>query len=431
MKKHLLLFASAVLVAPIAMASDGDMLQPVSKTPLLSGQAVPSDAVVSFNEGGGGGGGCGNCCDPCHRCFWIYGEYINWWTKGDDTPTLIRSSTTLNGVTATRTYGNDLNDNFRQGFRAGGGFYPHCKCLNLGIEANWFSLGDSNQDATFIPGAGTTITRPFNNVITGQPDSLLISGGPAVPIGNDQRGTLTGQATVNHSSRFWGGNVGFRNRLGGKECGDDCGQGCMDGGCAGNNCKGCLELLYGYQYYQLNETLNIRTSSALGNIASQFVAEDFDNSNQYHGAYLGLAGEYNCGKFFVGGNTRAGVGYMQEVSRIRGATSTTIRGVTTTSNFGQLLALPSNAGGRVEDEITWSGEIGAKIGFQPTCWFRTYVGYDFIYIDQVFRPGGAVNDNVNRTQLAGFNGGPLLPAYTPRRESFWAHGLNVGFELKF
>ena len=101
-------------------------------------------------------------------------------------------------------------------------------------------------------------------------------------------------------------------------------------------------------------------------------------------------------------------------------------GATTTAPFGQLLALPSNAGGRVEDEITWSGEIGAKIGFQPTCWFRTYIGYDFVYIDQVFRPGGAVNENVNRAQLVGFNGGPLQPSYSPRRESFWAHGLNVG-----
>jgi hypothetical protein len=430
MKKHLFAMASAVLLAPAASALEGDTLGPIATTTTLSGQAVASDAVVSdgavsFTEDGGKHGGKhgGKCCDPCHRCFWIYGEYINWWTRGDETPTLLRTTSTRSGVSATQTFGNDLNDDYRQGFRAGGGFYPHCRKKNVGVEANWFSLGDHNDDTIFPGGPSTIVERPFTNVITGQPDALIVAGGPRI----------SGQASINHSSRFWGGNVGLRHRLGGNDCGDGCGggyDGCIEGDC-GNSCQTCFEFQYGYQYYQLNETLNISTSTAVGTTLSRFAAEDFDNSNQYHGGYLGLVGEYNCGKWFVGGNVRAGVGYMQEVSRIRGSTSTTIGGVTTTAPIGTLLVQPSNAGGRVEDEITWSGEVGVKIGFQPTCWFRTYVGYDFIYIDQTFRPGGAVNDNVNFAQLDGFGGGVLQPSYSPRRESFWAHGFNAGMELKF
>jgi hypothetical protein len=439
MKKHLFALASAVLLAPATYALEGERLAPVaSGQPLLSGQAVATDGAmttdgsVSYLDGGSGKHGCRGC-DPCRRCVWVYGEYLHWWTRGDDTPTLLNATTTFGGNVRVDTFGGQLNDDYRQGFRAGGGFFPHCKSRNLGIEASWFSLGSRNDDGAFTANEVTTVGIPFFNAVTGLPETLLI-GAPA------QR--LQGSVSANHRSRFHGGNVGFRTRLTGNDCGGcggDCGGSCgggidFGGDCGGDSCVRCLDFQYGYQYYQLNETLGVRTSSGLvgANLpTTQFVAEDFDNDNQYHGGYLGLAGEFNCGKWFVGGNVRGGVGYMQQISRIRGSTTTSVGAVSTTVPFGQVFALPSNIGGRIEDEITWSGEVGVKIGYQPTCWFRTYVGYDFIYIDQTFRPGGAVDPHVNRAQLAGFGAGPAQPVYSPKREAFWAQGFTAGVELKF
>lgn len=445
MKKHLFALASAALLAPTAFAEDAGQAAPVADKPVVVGQTLVADAAAVSSgswlddKGSKGHKGGKICKDPCHTCVWVYGEYINWKAKGDETPTLLTSQTVTPGAApVTTTFGGDLNDSERQGFRAGGGFFPH-KAKNLGVEAHWFSLGARNVDGTFASDGATTVGRPFFNVVTGLNEVLPVGA----PLG------IAGQGSLSHSSRFWGGSLGLRHRLDGgcgKGCGKDCGgdlcgdancgdSGCDDSGCGkwGGNCASCFNLQYGYQYYQLNEAISVRTSSATGVAApaSQFVAEDFDNSNQYHGGYLGFAGEYNCGRWFVAGNARAGVGYIQEVSRIRGTTTTTVGGVATTTPVGNLLALPSNLGGRVEDEITWSGEAGIRVGLQVCCAFRPYIGYNYLYIDQVLRPGGVIDTRVNRDQLAGFNANPNMPTYSPRRDNFWAHGWTAGFELKF
>jgi opacity protein-like surface antigen len=429
MKKHLFALASAALIAPAAFAQDAATPAPVASAPaVVVGQPLVADGGSAdgswLDEKGHKGKGPKICKDPCNSCLWVYGEYINWKVKGDETPTLLTMTTMTPGAApVTTTFGGDLNDSERQGFRVGGGFFPHCRTKNLGVEAQWFSLGGRNVDANFGSDATTTVGRPFLNAATGQQDVL--------PIGE---GRVTGQGSASHSSRFWGGNVGLRHRLGGGcgGCGDES---CGDAGCSDCNggCKSCFNVLYGYQYYQLNESINVRTSQAIPAAApvSLFSAEEFDNNNQYHGGYLGFAGEYNCGKWFIAGNAKAGIGYIQEVSRIRGSTTTTIGGQATTVPVGQLLALPSNVGGRVEDEITWSGEAGLRVGLQVCCSFRPYVGYNYIYIDQVQRPGGTVNATVNRAQLAGFAADPNQPSYSPRRDNFWAHGWTAGFELKF
>jgi len=427
MKTQLFALASAALVSTAAFALEADPPAAAAKpktdamAPVVTGQAVAADSSTQADEYlGGGKHGCNGCCDPCHRCVWVYAEYLNWWTRNDDTPALLGSATTRGNITSVSPlWGDSVSDDPRQGFRAGGGFYPHCKMKNIGVEANFFSLGNHSDQATFNSTANLVLARPFVDATTGTQTGLILGGGTTGE---------TAQASFRHDSRLWGGNIGLRTRVGGGETCSGC-----DGGACGNSCKCCVELLAGYQYYGLNEAQRIRTTQNGGRAAPTTVDvdEDFETDNSYHGGYLGFAGEYNCGKWFVGFNGRAGVGDVRQISRINGTTTTTVNGVASTTETGQLLALQSNIGRRLDNDFTWASELGVKLGIQPICWLRGWIGYDFLYIHNVNRPGGIIDPVVNRDQLAGFGANPLAPNYNPRRDAFWAHGLNAGVELKF
>jgi len=427
MKKHLFALASAALLAPATVAGEGDKpAATAADKPVVVGQTLAADGGGYYSDGSllGGKHGKGCCKDPCESCVWVYGEYINWWAKRDETPRLLGFRS--NGVagTATGTFGGDVNDSEHQGFRAGGGFFPHKGSKNLGVEVNVFWLNNTKERADVNGDANTTVFRPFLDAAARQDAELILGGGNS---------PFNANASASHSSQFWGGSLGLRHRLNGDDCGESCGDnGCGGDGC-GNSCKTCIAVQYGYQYYQLNDTVEIRTLQSTGVVArvQQFVREEFDTADQYHGGYIGLAGELNCGQWFVAGNARAGIGYLQEVSRINGSTTTTIGRVETTTPIGSVLVLPSNVGTRVGEDWTWSAEAGARIGYQVTCWFRPYLGYNALYIDNIQRAGGTIDPAVNRDQLAGFGATPPLPAYNPRRDSFWAHGLTAGFELKF
>ena len=67
---------------------------------------------------------------------------------------------------------------------------------------------------------------------------------------------------------------------------------------------------------------------------------------------------------------------------------------------------------------------------------KAYVGYDFMYWNQVVRPGGQIDRNINLTQTGTIfsNGGPNGPAFPSpllSRTDFWAQGITLGFEYRF
>jgi hypothetical protein len=407
MKRHFLALTSALCFAP-ALLAFGDGPQPTDAPIERTGHSVLSESPPMSDDGGLGGASC----DPCRRCVWAYGEYLNWWSKADKTPPLLTTLPAVDGAPPAQDLRNEFNDDPRKGYRVGVGFFPNCPCSNLGLEANWFWFRQMD-DRIAAEGTPTTfLARPFQNAVTGQPDLLILGGGQA---------GLGASAVVRETSRLEGGNAGVRWRIRGNE----------DQGCGTCCCNAFL--LAGYQYYRLSEGLDIATRTAGGTFApfSQVSSETFNASNQYHGGYLGLGGEVVCGKVFIDGNVRAGVGSIHETADVFGSTTTTQGGATVTIPSGQLLALQSNSGRHTDNDVTWSGEAGVRVGYQPTCWFRTYVGYDYLYIDRVLRPGGEVNTTVNRGQLFGVTGGPAQPNFSPSRDSFWAHGFNVGIEIKF
>jgi hypothetical protein len=83
-------------------------------------------------------------------------------------------------------------------------------------------------------------------------------------------------------------------------------------------------------------------------------------------------------------------------------------------------------------------EVGLNIGYQITSWASVFVGYTFLYTNNVVRPGNQINRNINPTQSTAItedpapqSQGPAQPSFKFNSSGFWAQGINVGLSLRF
>ena len=63
-----------------------------------------------------------------------------------------------------------------------------------------------------------------------------------------------------------------------------------------------------------------------------------------------------------------------------------------------------------------------NLGFQITPWMRGTVGYSFLYLSSVARPGNQIDNTFDGITH------PLVPMAS---SSFWAQGLNLGLQFSY
>jgi hypothetical protein len=83
-------------------------------------------------------------------------------------------------------------------------------------------------------------------------------------------------------------------------------------------------------------------------------------------------------------------------------------------------------------------EVALNIGYRFTPQATVYLGYSFVYANNVARPGDQINRNVNPTQTVSYGNdppvtgiGPAQPTFSFRTTDFWAQTLSVGFTCSF
>jgi hypothetical protein len=79
-----------------------------------------------------------------------------------------------------------------------------------------------------------------------------------------------------------------------------------------------------------------------------------------------------------------------------------------------------------------------KIGYQILRNLSGFIGYDFLYWNQVVRPGSQVDQTVDTRQVptsSAYGGFPFPKITAPEalfnRTDFWAQGLTFGMELTY
>jgi hypothetical protein len=107
---------------------------------------------------------------------------------------------------------------------------------------------------------------------------------------------------------------------------------------------------------------------------------------------------------------------------------------------GGMYVLQSNDEAKYRARFAVVPELQGNIGVQLTTWLRVFGGYSAMMISQVVRPGDqfdlAINPNQSPTILftptpPGIGAGPAAPELPMRTSTYWAHGVSVGFEVRY
>ena len=404
----------------------------LSPTPI----ADPSDCIEAAES-------CDDICDPeCCRwfrplcwikglwhpgecfsypfVFWAEADYLLWSIKDSNLPPLVTSSPAgtprgLAGVigapgTTVLFGGNGLDNEERSGARITAGFwFDKSQCL--GIEGSYFFLGQRSIGFNAGSSGSPILARPFFDVNAGVENSELV----AFP------GVLAGNVAVRATSRLWGTELDLRS----------------------NWCGGCcwrIDWLTGFRYVALDESLNISENLSVPSGpqagTSLLVSDSFGTHNSFAGGQVGMEIELRQSRWSLTLLGKVALGNMHESVNINGSTTFLVPGLAPNVQPGGLLALPTNIGRYERDRFAVVPEAGIKIGYQFSKRWRAFIGYSFLYLSDVVRPGNQIDRGINVTQLPSVLGpgtlvGAARPAFMFHSTDFWAQGVNFGLEFRW
>jgi hypothetical protein len=364
----------------------------------------------------------GQACDPCVACphanrFYGSAEYLLWWIKDSSLPVLVTTGTVasqgiLGQAGTTVLFGGEHENDAFSGGRFTLGYWLD-SCQTWGIEGSYFFLAERSTGFSANSNQFPIIARPFFNLNQGIEFAEETSGQRA-----------SGAIAIDLPVRFWGLEANVRRNL-------------LSG------CSYRVDLLGGIRYLDLAEDLDIVESTDVqagvpvlgGN--NFLVFDGFHTRNQYYGEQLGVDAEYRRGKWFVDFRGKVAIGVNHESLNIVGNELVTNAAGAASFIQGGLLALPSNIGHFSRDHFAVAPEVGINFGYQVTDHVRAFVGYNFLYLSSVIRPGDQVDRVLDITQIPNF---PVpgvqatalgRPTVLFKETDFWAQGINFGVEIRY
>jgi hypothetical protein len=333
---------------------------------------------------------------------WIDATYFIGKTKDDRLPALVSvGGSGIDGVTgASVLYGNERLDRpFRSGIRADIGHWFD-RCQNWGIDASFFYMESSQIGLETASNGSPLLARPF----IAEPGTVP----SALPLA--VAGTTRGSLFVTSPLTFFGADVNSRHTLF-----------CED--------RVRLDFLGGYRFIRMKESLTIHsrtegTATALLGL-SQDLEDTFAAVNLFNGGQVGIAGEYRWERIYIAGTGKAAIGINWYRLDIDGSTRTQAAGTTSTA-AGGFLARSSNSGRTGDTRFAVVPEANLTVGYQLADHWRTFLGYTFVYVSRVARPGPAID-----LQMGTTTAGATHPLRLDPNSDFWMHGINLGVEARY
>ena len=391
---------------------------PGKAAPADAGKAAPAAADVSPADHG-----------------WARVDYLLWWVKDAPLPVPVvttgdprvgfdpRQVNTVNtagavGQPGTRAlFGNDsIKSRYFSGMRLTLGAWVDDGRV-LGVEGAGFALEHRFRDYTL------TSDRTGNPPLYFPIFSETAGAERGIPIADPLRG-FSGVVALSSTLRVWGA-----------EC-----NGVL---VAGRYPWMEFTVLAGFRYADLRENLqlyNTTTDLVFGNVTS--LNDSFTTRNQFYGGQVGgrLALFHERCSLDVTG--KVAVGSAHQVIDIHGAITQAGPNPLVPPGLGTfpggIFAQPTNMGERDANRLAFLSSLDLELGYLVNQWTRAFVGYGALYWHRVVRPGDQISHRVNLSQNAvlGPSGtgrlvGPAQPAPAFNRTSFWAHGLNLGLEIRF
>jgi hypothetical protein len=321
------------------------------------------------------------------------------------------------------------------------GFYTENRTVSTKIGQTDVGLGGSSAD---IP----VLARPFFDTTTGL--SSIVVGGPN--IGN-------ASAIVTTSTETWGVEASavwnlFRTTPDSKW-------------------YVSTDLVIGYKFLELKEDLavitntnvNVTTTTPVYGISSTtgfpiqtgtittpvsvpvagitvtapgsiLITDRFTTNNLFNGTTVGFREEIRYGMFSLDTVAKVGLGDMHEVLQVIGSTNTVSSTGAVGAAYGGLYANASNIGRFTHDEFSVIPEIQMNLGINLTHSLSFFVGYNFMYMNNVIRPGSQMNPNIDSTSVPfsssyGVSGQAPAPQNRFVLTDYWLMGANFGMSFKY
>ena len=359
---------------------------------------------------------------------WIGAEYLLYWTKDAPIPFNVATvglaaGTGIVGATGTRIlFGNTSIDysNF-SGVRVIGGYWITSN-ESLGLEANLFILPKKNVGTPALTGSDIlpVLARPFLNTASNVQNSRVL-GKPGQFLGNVQ--TTSGL-------ELWGAEIGPVWR-------------------ARDTGRWTFDYLGAFKFLALNETLTVAdTANTLGggvsvlqgrafnSPSSLSIRDEFRVQNNFYGVTLGARSNLHVEAFTWSLTGKIGLGWME--SNLRTTGTSTVSGGSTAplTSVGGLYASGPSLGDFSKNQFAAIPEFATNLNVQITSHLGLNLGYNYLYISKVLRPGEQISGQVNPSFVPtspnfGALSGPANSTIPLSSSSFWAQGFNLAFVLGF
>lgn len=198
-----------------------------------------------------------------------------------------------------------------------------------------------------------------------------------------------------------------------------------------------LSGLAGFRHVNLSEGFNMTTDieGITGPYTGQagMVHDGFKTSNQFYGASFGLRGGAHWGPWFAEVTAQIAPGISHETVDVTGG-YWSVNFTPTTSGPEGVFAQPANEGRRTSNRFAFTTDAEIKVGYTVSQNVRITLAYEHTYYSNVVRPTDQIDRNLPKGQT--FNqADPTISTTSPAKlfntTDFFAHGLNVGVEVRF
>jgi hypothetical protein len=355
--------------------------------------------------------------------FWLKAEALYWWTKAAPVPvplvTLGDPGDAVPGALGQPGTSILLGNQGVSLPGRGGGRFTLGFTLDpeqvAAFEATYFFIGTSSKSQSVFsdgsPGSALLGIPFFDPVAAGESATFL-----------SNPGAFAGNALLTVNSFFQGADANLLVNL-------------------QNSAGWRVDGLGGFRYLNLQENLLFQTNSpAVTGPADVFQTFDhFQTTNNFYGGQLGARASYDNSRLFVSATGKLALGAMQEYASVNGAIFTNdFNGFGPVQSFpGGYFAQPTNMGSQSRTAFAIVPEANLNVGIRMSPWATFVVGYTFLYVNSVARPGDQIDRVINPSQAPSINGspaslvGPARPALSVHDTDFWVQGLNFSLELRY
>lgn len=236
-------------------------------------------------------------------------------------------------------------------------------------------------------------------------------------------------------------------------------------------CLGCwnnlhFEGLGGFQWLQLEENL---TFSAHTKTVPNFAfpagfynfKDRFKTTNNFYGGQFGLRAQYKNCCWLLEVTTKIGLGVLNQCVDIHGDAETLGGNLFFVTQgppqkmVGGIFAQPTNIGNHSRNRFAITFDANVRAGYQITRCLEIGIGYNFLLLTEVVRPGDQLDRKINPTltglaeasrDTLGTGKGPIPfgqpgaaeaprgpeePDFHFKTKLFWAQGLTAQIKLRF